>query len=177
MKMLYTFLMAALIGFGCATVQVQAPKDPIKMDITMRLDVYQHVVNDIDEIENLVSGTPEKKKLSDILVPPAHAADLNPAVKDAAMRRKERLPQIESLEAAGVLGEDMSALLVVRQASPEAESLAAQENSDRMVIYRSIAEQNGTSVGEVQKLYVQRLQANAPAGTPVQTPGGEWTSK
>lgn len=179
MRMFYSFLIGTLVFMGCAHVQVDAPKDPIKMDITMRLDVYQHVVKDIDTIENLVSGEQSSaaKKLSDIIIPPAHAEDMDPAVREAALRRKDRLARISSLEASGVIGEDKSALLVLRGSSPEAGSLIDQENSDRLIIYRAIASQNGTPMEEVQKLYVQRLQANAPSGTPIEKSNGEWTTK
>ena len=179
MRMFYSFLIGTLVLIGCARIQVDAPKDPIKMDISMRLDVYQHVVKDIDDIENLVSGEKSStaKKLSDIIVPQAHADDMNPAVREAALRRKDRLAQISSLEARGVIGENKSALLALRGSAAEAGSLIAQENSDRLMIYQSIAAQNGTPIEEVQKLYVQRLQANAPSGTAIEKSNGEWTIK
>jgi uncharacterized protein YdbL (DUF1318 family) len=179
MRMFYSFLIGTLVLIGCAHVQVDAPKDPIKMDISMRLDVYQHVVKDIDDIENLVNGkeADAAKKLSDIIVPPAHADDMNPALREAALRRKDRLAEISSLEASGVIGEDKSALLALRGSSPQADSLIAQENSDRLIIYRSIAAQNGTPVEEVQKLYAQRLQAKAPSGTAIEKSNGEWIVK
>ena len=179
MRMFYSFLIGTLVLMGCAHVQVEAPKDAIKMDITMRLDVYQHVVKDIDDIENLVSGekSTAAKKLSDIIIPSAHAEDMDPVVREAALRRKDRLGQIDSLEASGVIGEDKSAFLALRGSASEASALITQENSDRLIIYRSIASQNGTPVEEVQRLYVQRLQANAPSGTPIETSNGEWTTK
>ena len=178
MRMFYPFLIATLILVGCAHVQVDAPKDPIKMDISMRLDVYQHVVKDIDDIENLVSGEKSSaaKKLSDIIIPPAHADDLDPAVRDAALRRKDRLAQLSALESSGTVGESKSALLTPKGAGAP-NDLISQENDDRLIIYRSIATQNGTALEEVQKLYAQRLQANAPSGTPIETPNGEWTTK
>ena len=49
-------VVGSLVLGGCASVQVNAPKEPIKMDISMRLDVYQHVVKDIDDIESIVAG-------------------------------------------------------------------------------------------------------------------------
>jgi uncharacterized protein YdbL (DUF1318 family) len=50
------------------------------------------------------------------------------------------------------------------------------ENSDRMTIYQSVAKKNGSSVEEVQSLYAKRLQADAPAGTPIETESG-WIIK
>ncbi len=179
MRMLYSFLISAALMLGCAHVQVEAPKDPIKLDISMRLDVYQHVVKDIDDIENIVSGENASvaKKLSDIVVPPAHADDISPEVREAALRRKNRLAQISALESQGILGEDRQAYLAVRKPGAEAQALADQENADRRVIYQGISRQNGTTEADVQKLYAQRLQANAPAGTPVENAGGQWSVK
>lgn len=55
--------------------------------------------------------------------------------------------------------------------------LVSAENSDRMIIYRSIAEKNGATLGEVQKLYATKLQSSAPAGTPIELVSGEWLTK
>ena len=50
MKKIFLACCAVVIGLGCARVRVEAPKEAIKVDISMRLDVYQHVQKDIDEI-------------------------------------------------------------------------------------------------------------------------------
>jgi len=167
-------IFVALLVLGCAQVQVKAPKEPIKVDVTMRLDVYQHVTKDIDDIENMVSGQssqavgPQSRIIG--LVGTAYAeGGLSPDVEEAAMRRRDRRGQIVSLQSQGVLGENKSGLLVVRKSGTgSAEELAASENRDRITTYKGIAEKNGTSVGEVQKLYAKRLQKDAPAGTPIE---------
>ena len=43
MKTAALLILAIIISLGCAKVQVQAPKEPIKVDISMRLDIYQHI--------------------------------------------------------------------------------------------------------------------------------------
>jgi len=40
MRILLSLMMFLAVGLGCARVSVQAPKDPIKVDISMRLDIY-----------------------------------------------------------------------------------------------------------------------------------------
>ena len=171
---------ALLLNQGCARVEVQAPKEPIKMDISMRLDVYQHVVKDIDAIENIVSGNTGgvQHAFAEFWVETAYAESLDPAVESAAYRRRDRKNQIDALLAQGVVGENRSGLLSVRGASDGAAQEAVNaENSDRMIIYQSLAQKNGTSVEEIQKVYAERLRSSAPAGSPVEYPGGVWGTK
>jgi len=70
-----------------------------------------------------------------------------------------------------VVGENRSGLLEIRkpaEADADIQEAVRQENSDRMLIYSSIAQANNLALEEVQRLYAQRLQSDAPAGTPVQ---------
>jgi uncharacterized protein YdbL (DUF1318 family) len=46
--------------------------------------------------------------------------------------------------------------------------LIGAENKDRMVIYKALAAKNNTSLEGIQKVYAQRLQDDAPSGTPVE---------
>lgn len=171
MKIKTVFLLTLIFGLGCAHVQVEAPKDPIKVDISMRLDIYQHVEKDIDEIENIVSGSDDQGLLN-LFVTEAYAADgLSPEIEQAALRRRDRRSELLSWQQKGVVGEDKSGLVTIRSpqnADPSVEALVAAENSDRMIIYQGVAKKNGTSVSEVQKLYAKRLQADAPGGTPIE---------
>ncbi len=169
-----------LLFIGCAKVQVQAPKEPIKVDISMRLDIYQHVQKDIDAIEDIVSGsTPkiqEKSKdnqsLLDYFLGTCFAQDgLSPEVQQAALRRKDRRLQISSFEEKGIIGENGKGLLEMIGSTSGDSSIAElvkQENDDRMIIYQALASKNQTSINEIQKMYAQRLQNDAPVGTPIE---------
>ncbi|MBI4309096.1 MAG: DUF1318 domain-containing protein [Candidatus Omnitrophica bacterium] len=182
----YLILLAGLVlALGCARIRVEAPKEAIKLDVAMRLDIYQHVEKDIDQIENMISGQPEKPKpsakdnhsLLECFISTAHAQEgLGSEVEEAVMRRKDRRPELVALEEKGIIGENNSGLVEVRAAQPGAQALVEEENNDRMVIYKAVAEKNGTSVDEVQHLYAKRLQTDAPAGTPVQQ-GSDWIIK
>lgn len=180
------------MSLGCARVQVAAPKEPIKVDITMRLDVYQHVQSDIDSIENLVSGSapakpanPGLQSLLSVFVTEAYAQDaVNAETQAAALRRRDRLAEVKTLLESGVIGENKSGLLSVRDdnsISASARGMVNDENSDRMVIYREIAAKNGIAVEEVQKMYARRLQNDAPAGAPIEAEDGtgaySWKAK
>ncbi len=178
MKTTLMVFLGLIMVLGCARVSVQAPKDPIKVDISMRLDIYQHIKNDIDDIENMVTGSPEKSKpkgsqsLLNIFVSDAYAAEgLSLEVEAAALRRKDRRDQLVSLQAQGILGENKTGLLEIRlsaNADAGITSFVSAENADRMIIYQSIAKKNGSSLEEVKKLYAKRLQTDAASGTPIE---------
>ncbi|MFA5117663.1 MAG: DUF1318 domain-containing protein [Candidatus Omnitrophota bacterium] len=169
-----------VVMLGCARVRVEAPREPIKVDISMRLDIYQHVAKDIDDIENLVTGGASQKdiktngrSLLDLRVGAAYAQEsLSPEVEKAAISRRDRRAALSEWEGKGVIGENRSGLVEIRaiaQADEGVSALVSEENSDRAVIYQALARKNNTSVEEVQKIYAQRLQADAPAGTPLET--------
>ena len=168
MKKIFIVSIALVAFFGCARVRVEAPKDPIKLDISMRLDIYQHVAKDIDAIEDIVSGkektAPVGKQGSmlDIFVKNVYAEDsLGPEVEKAAYGRRDRRPQLLSLEEKGMVAENNVGLVEIRgDADSSVRALIDIENSDRMVIYKAIAAKNGISVEEVQKIYAKKIQEN-----------------
>jgi uncharacterized protein YdbL (DUF1318 family) len=180
MRNLLILILVIFLTLGCARVKVEAPKEPIKVDISMRLDIYQHVAKDIDQIEDIVSGSKakteakeDKRSLLHYLVRYAYAEEgLSPQVEQAALRRKDRLQQLSPLEKDGVVGENKFGLVEIRKysaATPQAKQLVDDENNDRTLIYESVAQKNGTSVREVQKIYGKRLRKDAPNGTPVES--------
>ena len=178
MKNFLLVLTAFIFALGCARVSVQGSKEPIKMDISMRLDIYQHVAKDIDAIEGMVSGSQDKAKTADkqsflaVFESNAYAQEgMSPEVEQAALRRKARIDELRALESKGIVGENRMGQVEIRdaaQANDSARQLIAAENQDRMVIYQAVAAKNGTSVEEVQKPYAKRLIADAPSGTPVE---------
>jgi uncharacterized protein YdbL (DUF1318 family) len=181
-KVLGVFIVV-LLCFGCARVRVEAPKEPIKVDISMRLDIYQHIEKDIDAIENIVSGAKDKSKpvageeRSFLLgfVGVAYAEEVGPEVEAAALRRKDRIAELISWEQRGIVGENKLGLVEVRSldnAKDAVNSIVQDENRDRMVIYRALANKNNVPVEDIQKLYAKRLQSDAPAGTPIEIVDG-----
>jgi hypothetical protein len=182
-KRLIAVMCVMLMSVGCASVQVKAPKEPIKVDISMRVDVYQHVEKDIDEIENMVSGSSRPVGPQSFLprfVNDAYAEEgFGADVDNAAARRRARLNLVVGLLSKGIVGENSRGMLEIRNPG-NADSAAAEivnaENSDRAIIYNAIANKNGTSVADVEKLYAKRLQQDAPSGAPIQTESG-WQNK
>ncbi|MFA5320684.1 MAG: DUF1318 domain-containing protein [Candidatus Omnitrophota bacterium] len=166
-------------GAGCARLRVEAPKDPIKVDISMRLDIYQHLEKAIDKIEDMVSPNADqapsaagKQSFLDVLLPKqAYAADAasDPEIDTAVSRRKGRLAEIVSLLRKGVAGENRLGLLELRRsASGGEQEIIKSENADRLTIYRKLASQNGVPLEEIEKLYAKRLQESIPVGSPVE---------
>ena len=178
MKKFWIIFVVLVAFFGCARVRVEAPKDPIKLDISMRLDIYQHVAKDIDAIEDIVSGNGPKKtapgkkgSMLDVFVRDAYAQDsFGPEVEKAAYSRRDRKSELDSWEEKGVIGENKLGMVEIRgSADSSTNALIDAENSDRMVIYKAIANKNGISVEEVQKIYAKKLQDGAASETPVES--------
>ena len=180
-KMVLAIILIVFFGTGCMSMQVKAPKDPIKVDVTMRLDVYQHVVKDIDNIEGIVSGKTEAKpkggmKLN-FLIANAYAEEgLSLDVEKAALRRKDRFAELNVLEGKGAIGENKLGM-VEAKASGAPIDLVSAENADRMIIYRALAEKNNVTVESIQNIYAGRLQDNAPSGTPIEVMGASGSYK
>lgn len=177
------------VFLGCARVSIDS-KQPIKVDVTMRLDIYQHVNKDVDSIENLISG-PNSGKTKDAAlktsyvifgVETAYAQDEGgyPAdVMQAIESRKARRDKLTALEAQGAIGENFNGLVELKgqNGGDSAASIVSEENSDRQKIYSFVANKNGASYEETAKIAARRIQNDAPAGTPVETVAGSWSVK
>ena len=125
-------LVVLLAGCKAPTVNLSTP-DPIKVDINMRVDIYERG-----------GGSAAPK-------PPAPSADL-PAV-DA--RRRARMGDVQNFKNSRLVGENRSGLLVVRD-QPEGsygryvEKTVAEENADRMVVMRQLAAERNMSLEDIQ---------------------------
>lgn len=125
-------LVVLLAGCKAPTVNLSTP-DAIKVDINMRVDVY----------ERGGGSAPPK--------PPAPSADL-PAV-DA--RRRARMGDVQNFKNSRLVGENRQGLLVVRD-QPEGaygryiEKMVAEENADRMVVMRQLAAERNMSLEDIQ---------------------------
>ena len=192
MKVFFITLTVMIFMMGCARVNVGGAKEPIKLDIAMRLDVYQHVEKDIDAIESIVSGPKDKEKSSDkqsflsLGASIVYAEEeLSPEAEQAALRRKARTNDIYALERKGVIGENRIGLLELRDSSQGVASvkqLIESENKDRIIICEIVAAKNNIPLDDLNKIYAKRLHNDAPAGTPIEvldqaTGAYEWKIK
>ncbi|MCM8787673.1 MAG: YdbL family protein [Candidatus Omnitrophica bacterium] len=173
---LYLAGILSFLVISCAKVQVQAPKEPIKVDITMRLDVYQHIIKDIDAIEDIVSGKSEKPtsknnyEIFELFINTAYAQQLSEEIEEAALRRKNRLAQLTNLQRQGIVGENRFGFIEIRAQNVDTTivKLVEDENNDRKLIYQALAKKNGVSVESIQELYAKKLHESAPSGTPIE---------
>ena len=157
-----------LILFGCAKVSVETAK-PIKVDINMRVDIYQHVVEDVESINDEIYGSQEKKINSIFMIQSAYAADLSEDANDAISRRKARVAELDEYFAKNYIGENRDALLEIKDNVPSGlrgklEDLITEENRDREIIYKATAQKNNTSVSQVRKVFFDSDYKRAPAG-------------
>ena len=182
MKTLY-FIFFLIVLISCAKVALQSPKDPIKIDITMRLDVYQHIIKDIEDIDSIVyqKKSQEESRFLNFFIDIAYAKNMPKEIEEAALRRRDRLDRIIQLQKSGIVGENRYGLLEILKDIDEVDkTLVEDENTDRMIIYRTLAKKNSVSVEEIQKLYAKNNQEKAPSGTPIEVLdaiSGEYTWK
>ena len=165
-KICVIFLVFAAIG--CAKVSVETKK-PIKLDINMRVDIYQHVVDDVESVNDQIYGTKENDFNAIFIFSDAYAADLSQEAADAILRRKERTGQMEEYFSKGYIGEDRNAFLRIRENIPldmknGLEESVEEENRDRDIIYRAIAKKNNTDILEVKKIFFEDDYQRAASG-------------
>jgi len=171
MKRIALILVVGIV-WGCARVQVDTK--PIKVDISMRVDVYEHVAKAVESIEDQVYGpsSPEKKLNWLIGFEEVYAADSSAASPEAAAAiaaRKSRAEQVSHFMELGYIGVNHNALLqkmpnITTAQDQQIEQLVQAENRDRQVIYQSVAAGNGVPVGETYKVLFTDQYQRAPAG-------------
>lgn len=104
--------------------------------------------------------------------------NLNAGSKDEIIARmKARLPVIEQLKNAGVVGENNLGYLEVRDNSADTKNAVDTENSDRKQVYAAIAAKNGTSAELVGKRRAIKLAKEAGKGQWLQNEQGGWYQK
>ena len=138
MEKLIPALPVILLMAGCSAPSVNlSTPDPIKVDIAMRLDVYQH-------------AQPGEKK------PATKPASGSAAPIDSQASRRNRLAEIQQFKNSRMVGEGHDGLVVIRVDTPGdygdyARKVVTEENEDRMALMKAAAEKEKISLPEVQK--------------------------
>lgn len=122
--------MAMLAGCTAPTVNLSTA-EPIKVDISMRLDVYSH------NKEVAVKG-----------------AGVSPT-SDAETRRRNRMADIQNFKNSRLIGEGRDGLVAIRVDTPGDDGdyvrkTVAAENDDRMAIMKAASEKGKKSLSTVQ---------------------------
>jgi uncharacterized protein YdbL (DUF1318 family) len=106
-----------------------------------------------------------------------------PQVMTVIESRRMRYPGVAAAMTQGCVGENNQGLLEARPGPgcpPTVSALVEAENRDRLVLYRTIVEQNNMPPGDltrVQSGFARAQRERAPAGAWVQDEGGRWLRK
>jgi uncharacterized protein YdbL (DUF1318 family) len=106
-----------------------------------------------------------------------------PEVMAVIQSRRTRYPEVRAAMANGCVGENNQGLLQTRPGQgcpPNVGALVEAENRDRMVLYRTIVEQNSMPAGDltrVQSGFARAHRERAAKGAWVQDEAGKWLQK
>ena len=164
-KTMNIFVPAAALALlaGCSTPTVNlSTAEPIKVDIAMRLDVYDH---------NKAAGT--------------KSAAAN-TTEQPETRRRNRMADIQNFKNSRLIGEGHDGLLSVRVETPGDDGdyvrkTVAAENVDRMAVMKSIAEKGQKSLPDVQTEQAALWRKRSFEGELIEVPNPDgtfaWTAK
>jgi uncharacterized protein YdbL (DUF1318 family) len=158
-----------MLMVGCAKVNLQTT-EPLKVDINMRVDVYQHVVKDVESIEDQVYGSSQKQLNLLLHMEEAYAEESQPELAAAIERRKARASQIQEYFDRGIIGENRDALLEIRDESlnpttkAQIQRILVQENADRDVSYQTAASRNTVDLRTIRKTFFDDHYKRASSG-------------
>lgn len=145
---------------GCRAPAVRlTTEEPLQVDITMRVDIYQH--QRAEEANGQKSRNPQA------------AAETTPE-----SRRRNRMADIQEFKNSRLVGEGREGLLVILELPPGeygqfVSRTVAEENSDRMAIMRSISEKTRRPLLEVQRDQAAEWRRRSFTGEWIQLPEGE----
>ncbi|MDX2109376.1 MAG: YdbL family protein [Verrucomicrobiota bacterium] len=100
--------------------------------------------------------------------------------QDAAVqtRIKDRLPQMDALLSAGLVGENNEGFVTSRGAlNPEQQKTLSAENADRAAVYTAIAQKTGQPAPVIGKQRAEQIRQRAVKGVWLQGPDGKWYQK
>ena len=145
-----TLALAALALAGCTSIPIDVgTKEPVKVDITMKVDVYQH-------------ADPNGSKKT---AP-------QPAPTDVAKSRRNRMGEIQVLKNSRLVGESHAGALEIRTLPPGeygdyVKTTVDAENSDRARLIEKLAKEKNIPVSVAERQQAELFQKDAFAG--------EWT--
>ncbi|MBP9854018.1 MAG: YdbL family protein [Candidatus Omnitrophica bacterium] len=104
---------------------------------------------------------------------------MTPGVTAALESRRARYDQLQDYKKQGLIGENNQGYVTVLKAQGDVASIVDSENTDRKVIYETIAEQNELSgaVNTIEKVFARVQRDKAQSGDKIQLENGNWVSK
>lgn len=176
---------------ACVTVNVNFPESAVQKatDDYVR-DLYRAKEKGKAAPSSEQSAAPASKLTSFFsLVSDAYADDFKVQSAKADQiktRLKSRLDDLIAQKRSGNVGESNDGKLVVKATGlppllmKKVKTLVEEDNSDRMDLYKEVAELNGlgsSGVSTVQKSFARSFQSISPSGTWIQDSDGHWTRK
>jgi hypothetical protein len=147
-------LILLIVGPGCSSfkVDVNSP-EPIKVDVSMRLDVYQYKGDE-----------PDKKDAA------------QKSYEEAVIRQRNRMAEIQKLKDNRLIAEDHRGLLHLREKpagdwGDYTERTMNAENEDRMLLMRRAAKDGNRALHEVQAEQWKLRTDRAFRGEWIEVPG------
>lgn len=135
------------------TVQVATP-EPLKVDVDMRVDIYQHATTDAP------GEGPEG---------------------EAQTRRRTRMAEVQTLKNARIVGEDRHGLLAIVQAPPGeygdyVRRTVEAENADRLALMKQLAAERRVPLPQIETEQATLWRERAFPGewSEVQESDGTW---
>jgi len=105
--------------------------------------------------------------------------EMTPQVQLALENRRDRYETLTELKSKGILGENNRGYIEVLIEGEGGEPIAQAENTDRKLIYQTIADQNGLTdaIETIEKVFAQVRRDKAQPGNMIQTEDGNWIAK
>ena len=135
------------------TVHVATP-EPLKVDVSMRVDIYQHATSDA----------------------PGEGPEA-----EAQTRRRTRMAEVQTLKNARIVGEDRHGLLAVVQAPPGdygdyVRRTIEAENADRLALMKQLAAERRVPLAQIEaeQSTLWRERAFPGEWVEAQDPDGTW---
>ena len=97
-------------------------------------------------------------------------------VKTVQARMAERLPAINTMKKAQVVGEDNAGYLMVLKDQAD-KGLVKAENADRKLVYKAIAKQTDTTTKIVGRRRASQIAKRSATGVMIQNAKGKWAPK
>ena len=158
--------LAFVVFAGCAngpTINLYTKKplkvDPLKVDLNMRVDVYQH---------------------PDASVQKRVTATQPAATEDAQTRLRNRMGEVQVLKNNRIVGESRQGLLEIRNKPPGefgeyVQRLVDAENKDRLAMMQDIGQKKTLAPEEVQRQQAELARNKAFSGEWIEVPQSDGT--